>query len=150
MVKKCGKCGKEQPLAAFSFKNRTKRPYSSYCKECNRSYQREHYRRNTAIYSDKRHVQRRMMLISNRMNIMNYLRTHPCIDCGEHDPVVLEFDHVTGVKTGNISNMVSDGLSWERIKREISLCEVRCANCHKRKTAQQLDWYKNLNYGAFV
>jgi hypothetical protein len=48
--------------------------------------------------------------------------------------VVLEFDHV-GAKTQNVSRLASQEVSLERISREIAECEIRCANCHRRKTA---------------
>ena len=52
---------------------------------------------------------------------------------GESDWVVLEFDHVNGKKINNIANMVQRGWALETIKNEISKCEVRCANCHRRR-----------------
>jgi hypothetical protein len=56
-----------------------------------------------------------------------------CVDCGETDPLVLEFDHV-GTKRGQISTMVWNvGLS--KLEAEIAECELRCCNCHRRITA---------------
>jgi hypothetical protein len=63
-------------------------------------------------------------------------------DCGEKNPVVLEFDHIQDKKC-DISRMLANGLSIKTIKAEISKCEVRCANCHRRKTAKDYNWYKN-------
>lgn len=67
--------------------------------------------------------------------VYQYLLQHPCTDCGEGDPLVLEFDHVgEGNKITDISRMVSGGWSVPVIKDEIEKCEVCCANCHRRRT----------------
>jgi hypothetical protein len=73
----------------------------------------------------------------NHRRIYEYLLTHPCVDCGESDPVVLEFDHV-GERDENSRDVT--GLSsrrWERILEEIAKCEVVCANDHARRTAKR-------------
>ena len=74
--------------------------------------------------------------------IFEYLQGHPCVDCGEADPLVLEFDHVRGVKSGNISQMMAYCVSEARLLEEIAKCEVRCANCHRRVTAIRGGWYR--------
>lgn len=76
----------------------------------------------------------------NAQFVLEYLMTHPCVDCGESAPVVLEFDHVKGNKVSSISAMVSAGRAIAVIQAEISKCEVRCANCHRAKTVTQLGW----------
>ena len=64
------------------------------------------------------------------------------MDCGERDPVVLDFDHITpSVKGYKVSYLASQGLKIKTIEQEIELCEVRCANCHRRRTAKQFGWY---------
>lgn len=75
--------------------------------------------------------------------VWEYLSLHPCIDCSEADPIVLEFDHVRGEKVMEISDMLSKGFGWGRISEEIVKCEVRCANCHRRRTAIQQGWHIN-------
>ena len=56
-----------------------------------------------------------------------------CVDCGERNPIVLDFDHLKDKKY-NISRMIHDGHSWASIKKEIKKCEVVCANCHRIRT----------------
>lgn len=76
---------------------------------------------------------------SLREYVKKYLQNHPCVDCGESDTIVLDFDHVYGKKTRSISAMVSSaGYSVKRIQEEINKCEVRCANCHRRKTVKHV------------
>lgn len=69
-----------------------------------------------------------------RLKVLEYLQGHPCVDCGERDPLVLQFDHVRGDKVDAIARLVSQGRRWEAIEAEIAKCEVRCANCHQRVT----------------
>lgn len=72
-----------------------------------------------------------------------YVRTHPCVDCGEKDWRVLEFDHRNRtMKKAAVSNLITQGISIDRIEQEIAQCDVRCANCHRRRTIKQLGWYK--------
>lgn len=74
-----------------------------------------------------------------RRFINSYLKDNPCIDCGETDTIVLEFDHVgkAGSKDFNISDATRKGVSMQRLKDEIAKCEVRCANCHRKKTYER-------------
>ncbi len=75
---------------------------------------------------------------------MAYLVGHPCVDCGETDVRVLEFDH-RGHKRLAVSLMIRTQ-PWPNIEREILKCEVRCANCHRRKTLRELGWPKFTRY----
>lgn len=68
----------------------------------------------------------------NYQHVLEHLRRCACVDCGERDPVVLDFDHV-GTKTANVSRLVKLA-SLQRLRREIAACEVRCANCHRLRT----------------
>ena len=70
--------------------------------------------------------------------VLSYLTQHPCIDCGESDPLVLEFDHRDpATKRAEVGTLVRRGASLQRIVEEIVLCDIRCANCHRRRTAFQ-------------
>jgi len=60
-----------------------------------------------------------------------------CMDCGETNPIVLDFDHLKDKKY-NVSRMIHDGFSWAAIKKEIAKCEVVCANCHRIRTYNRL------------
>lgn len=73
---------------------------------------------------------------SNRHLISEYLSVHPCIDCGESDIRVLEFDHVRGVKSRSVTQLAQWGYAESTIRSEIDKCVVRCCNCHRRKTLE--------------
>lgn len=73
---------------------------------------------------------------------MKLLEGKRCVDCGESDPLVLEFDHRDGVKKElEIATMVGRR-RWPKIDAEVATCDIRCANCHCRRTAQQFGWPK--------
>jgi hypothetical protein len=76
-----------------------------------------------------------------RQYVWDYLSTHPCVDCGESDPKVLEFDHVRGEKTQAVSVLANGNYSLDRVIEEIKRCDVRCANCHRRKTYDDQGWF---------
>lgn len=66
-----------------------------------------------------------------RKFVFDYLKNNSCADCKESDPLVLEFDHVRGIKYKSVMEMVAPG-SIKKI--EIEKCDVVCANCHTRRT----------------
>jgi hypothetical protein len=72
----------------------------------------------------------------NLLFIVNYLERAVCADCGERDPVVLDFDHV-GVKRDDVVQLAYQEHSIASIEREIAECQIRCANCHRRSTIEQ-------------
>ncbi len=75
----------------------------------------------------------------NRSYIIEYLNIHPCVKCGEKNPIVLEFHHIRD-KDKKISDLIN--YSHNRLKKEIEKCQVLCSNCHKIITASQQNWYK--------
>lgn len=119
---RCSDCGrwKSEP---FFHKNKARTSgVSSSCRPCRAQYDKKR----TAI---------------GRKFLYEYLQTHPCIDCGEDDITVLEFDHVRGKKIKSIADMVTRPV--EVIQKELQKCVVRCANCHRRKTAAELNWWSH-------
>lgn len=105
-----------------------------YCRACMRVRASAHY--HTAKNQQNLNVRK----IFNKTMIYDYLKEHPCVDCGERNPVVLEFDHVRGEKKFNISAGMVKGYTWSILADEIAKCDIRCANCHRIKTAKQFDW----------
>ncbi len=78
----------------------------------------------------------------NREKLRDYLLYKSCMDCGEDRWAVLEFDHVRGEKTTEVSEMVNSNYSWRRVLEEISKCEVVCANCHGLRTSLRTNGYR--------
>ncbi len=76
-----------------------------------------------------------------REYVWNYLLTHPCVECGEPNPVVLEFHHISG-KDKAIAVLTHSGATIARINEELAKCEVLCANCHRKLTAKERGWFR--------
>jgi hypothetical protein len=141
MPKKCTYCKKQKPLFEFALNKKRKSGLASFCRVCKRAYERKYYstskRRQNSIKKNKAISRQK-----TREFVYEYLKTHPCVDCGENDPIVLEFDHVRGKKRGDIAALKQ--ISQRAVEQEIKKCEVRCANCHRRKTAKQFKWTRKL------
>lgn len=142
-MKICPKCMQSLPLLAFASRGFGKGP-TSYCKQCQRIYCKAHYRTYAPSHNARRYKHIKGCRKFNSVAVRRYLSQMSCVDCGEADSRVLEFDHVRGEKVGNIGTLCSQGVSWRTIELEIAKCEVRCANCHRRRTAEQLRWWRNI------
>lgn len=83
----------------------------------------------------------------NRAVVREHLQAHPCVDCGETDLAVLEFDHVRGEKVAPLAELCEARM--DRLLAELAKCEVRCGNCHRRKTArEQNSWIYRMTRGS--
>jgi hypothetical protein len=80
-----------------------------------------------------------MRVAAARRFITRFLAEHPCVDCGEADTGVLDFDHI-GDKSSLVSALVAWGAPRAKIEAEVAQCQVRCANCHRRVTARRAGW----------
>jgi hypothetical protein len=141
-MKICTKCNKPQEIENFAFKNKAKQTRSSWCKICQRAYAKKDYTDKVGYYKTKSVESKVNVVARNKKFIKDFLEANPCVDCGEADIQVLEFDHIDMVlgRGGRVSNLLQ--CSLELIKREISKCQVRCANCHVRRTRQQMNWLR--------
>lgn len=139
---KCKKCLIDKTSGEFTSSSRKKNKLDSTCKKCRAEVVRCKYNSTLDQSRQKKIKANDIRHIRNRKYILNYLKTHPCIDCGETDFIVLEFDHRENKKY-NISNLVGRA-GIKLIQEEINKCDVRCANCHRRKTAKQFNWYNKI------
>ena len=138
-TKRGSRCGETKALSQFNLKTATR--LQSYCKACNSAYLKKHYAENLQYYVAKSARFKRRRKKALLAKLIEYFDTHPCVDCGEHDPVVLQFDHVRGEKVAAVGTLFAECRPWEVLAAEIEKCVVRCSNCHWRKTAKQFGWY---------
>ena len=134
----CSKCGIEKALEEFPVRRDRPSGRGTVCLACGRIYRREHYTRNRGYYLLKARDARLVVDARLLALITQYLETHPCVDCGETDVTVLQFDHIDPEsKTDAISRLVRRRMPWDSILSEIQKCAVRCGNCHRRRTLLQ-------------
>jgi hypothetical protein len=143
-TKLCPTCSTLKSTADFSRDRARPDGLGSQCKECKRIVQKNWYSRNKARHVANVARHRRTAETEIIKRILQYLKRHPCVDCGETNPVLREFDHVRGVKVNSICNLISRGVGWGKIEAEINKCEVRCCRCHRLKTAEQFGYRKLL------
>jgi hypothetical protein len=142
VTKICSKCKLRLPLSEFSTKTGERR--HSWCKACNRVYQKAHYAVNVSTYKERAKLWRDQRRAEIYIWLAAYLEGHPCVDCDETDPIVLQFDHVRGEKIKDMSILMRDKVSIDVLEAEAAKCDIRCANCHLRRTARQFGWRRYL------
>ena len=145
-MKRCYVCKEKKPLTEFYRCKSTADGLQTKCKSCGRAEHRRYREKNPEKFTVywRRHSFTRCWPFWEF--IIAYLRAHPCVDCGERDIVVLDFDHLDPkAKSFNIGTYVAQGRgSIELVKAEIEKCDVVCANCHRRRTALRANSYRAL------
>ena len=138
---RCPKCFQYKEPELFNWKDKKKGKRHVVCSACHVIYRKIHYIRNREKYIRKARVWNGAQQEKIKHLVFNYLLEHPCIDCGEKDVVVLDFDHQFDKKKA-IAVMFQHSNSLKQIELEIKKCQVRCANCHRRKTALERGYWK--------
>ena len=139
-TKLCSGCSTVKKIEEFNYKNKAKGTRQTRCRICTRKQVKRHYNNHRPYYLKKAQRRNEEVKARQRDKVLAYLATHPCVDCGENDIVCLEFDHIHGPKVNSISDMLGN-YGWAAIEAEIAKCEVRCANCHRRKTAKHFGYW---------
>ena len=123
---------------------------SGECKQCKKLYNQDHYAKTKDRWKDTRAEQRESGVLKSQMFLREYLLQHPCVDCGETDLMVLEFDHLPQFqKIKDVTRLIG---SNKLLVDEVAKCEVRCANCHRRKTFERsgIGWWRQPDLGGIV
>lgn len=96
--------------------------------EKRRALIRDHYRRNKDQYKKNQREAKRQ-----KQEYIRKAKEKPCADWGKEYPYyVMDLDHTRGQKFRQVSAMKDCTL--EKIKEEISKCDVVCSNCHRIRT----------------
>ena len=122
-MKTCTKCEQEKPHEEFPPRKRGRAGLNPWCRLCWQAYQRD--------YATK--------LRQRKRDKLTKLKAAPCMDCNrQFPPECMDFDHVRGKKSFDISRAGQNLTSWIRIDEEIKKCDLVCSNCHRTRT-----WRRN-------
>ena len=115
-------------------------------KEDHAAYMRQYYRDNQAKLSTamrererkngKRAVNNLLRCRRNKMQLILHFGGR-CMDCSMElvdYPECADFDHVRGEKKFDLS---AKSWSYARLLVEAEKCDLVCANCHRKRTAQR-------------
>ena len=105
--------GIEKPITDFS-------PKSSQCKKCVCHKTKEYYKKHDRPY---------------RVYKNEIKANSKCVECGNSDMRVLDFDHNKGEKNINICK----SFSKSAIENELQYTQILCAWCHRLKSRKEMD-----------
>jgi CRISPR/Cas system-associated protein Cas10 (large subunit of type III CRISPR-Cas system) len=142
--KRCSLCKTCVDVINFNKNKGRKDGLNSVCKDCSRKRSKQYYTDNKEIHKKETSRRGKIHKLERRKKIFDYLKEHPCVDCGETNPIVLEFDHRELEEKEYTISQIIDKRGWNIVLNEIAKCDVRCANCHRMRTAKQFGWYKGL------
>lgn len=143
IMKYCGTCKQEKELIEFN-KNKSKKDgLNSICRECSKKRSKKYYSENIKKHKKVVLERRNDLKSKNRLKYFQLLLESKCVDCENTNPLVLDFDHRNHLeKEYAVCKMITEGYSWGKIEKEIGKCDIRCANCHRIRTAKQFKWEK--------
>ena len=139
-IKICTKCQEQLPEESFCFSNKALLKRRAWCRGCVKLYDIEAYK--DGRKHNKNHKENNERIRNrNLAYLKNLLQSASCLDCGNTDWRLLEFDHI-GDKKSNVAALKSGTL--QKIIDEISKCEIVCANCHRLRTYTRCSSWRML------
>ena len=127
-TKTCTTCGETKPLEDFNRRTTSRDGRQPRCRACTSAADRVP----------------RGRVEQNRRAVWAHLKTHPCVDCGESDLVVLDFDHRDPTQKIQTVAALTRTAPLAVLLAEIAKCDVRCGNCHRIRTVEQLGYWRAL------
>ena len=98
--------------------------------ESQKKWKSKNFQENKEYFANRQRLRREQF-----RQIIEKAKDIPCFDCNKRYPYfVMDFDHVRGRKEFQISDSAHKLPSVERLLKEISKCDVVCANCHRLRT----------------
>lgn len=148
-MKTCTKCFVLKQEGDFFVRDKSIGRLHAQCKLCykdhRKSYSAYHYKKYGDQYRERAKKRRAVIKKDLQVKMSAYLADKSCVICGESDIRVLDFDHIEpSTKAIGISKAITNGMAWEIILEEINKCRILCANCHRKHTAIQSNWYRKV------
>ena len=142
-TKKCSDCEEVKSVSEFNRNKSRKDGHGTKCRDCMKIYRKNHYAANSEVIKANVQAAREERKRGIEKYLFEYFQDHPCVDCGNPDPRVLEFDHRDPeLKSINVSQLLGGDHIWSTVYEEIVKCDVRCANCHRIRTQQQFSTFR--------
>lgn len=137
---KCTGCSDEKERSSFGTKAGRR---NTRCKDCVNKYYKDVY---YADPSRREYIQgqNRKNAVKAKERAIEIVLSHfksGCVDCGNEDVRVLEFDHL-GDKEYSVSALINRN-STDKLIKEIEKCEVVCSNCHRIRTYSRGNSWRN-------
>lgn len=133
-MKECCTCHEWLEKTEFNKRAAAWDGLQSRCRKCSRAW----YEANKVRHKANTLERNKSVKAANRELMRCYLLQHPCVDCGEPDLRVLDFDHRDGEeKLTDVGRLLGEGFAWSTILSEIAKCDVRCSNCHRIITCER-------------
>lgn len=140
-MKTCYTCQTNKEENLFN-KNKSKKDgLNNICRDCSNLRSKKYYSDNKIHHRKVTQIRKLKFEKIIKEKIIDFLKKNPCVSCGESNLMVLDFDHLQD-KTKNVAQLITEGYSWENVKKEIDKCQVLCSNCHRIKTHTDLKSYK--------
>jgi hypothetical protein len=92
-MKTCNTCHQPKDESEFDFRSKKDKIRRTKCKSCCRDYTRTHYENNKSDYIQRAKIFSKKQFSTNRMNLWEWFQGKSCVDCGNTDRRVFEFDH---------------------------------------------------------
>ena len=92
-MKICIKCNYPKEDIEFVFRSKGKNTRRNVCRSCCKEYTKNHYKKNKSVYIKRARKFNDNQKEENRKKLLDFLKDKRCIDCGNNDIRVLEFDH---------------------------------------------------------
>ena len=89
--------------------------------------------------------------LKRREFLFEYKKQHPCVYCGQSNPLMLDLDHIDrSTKKGVPAMMVTGGCKWSSVLEEIEKCQVVCSNCHRVKSILEDNKMRGVDIEQYI